>query len=211
VPLIEDDALVLDSHPYRDHHLIVALLTARGGLMRAVFRGARGGKIPKAAAAQFLSLVHLTAFQGPHAELATIRQLDLQRSSFPLSSELDRAAAAAVVAELMLSFCPLGDPAPRRFRLGVALLDSLLTGGEPETVVSYAQFWILKLGGVMPQPQGDTLNESDIAFLARCRSNSLSELADGPSPSVAAWLDQLTRVEADRPLHALDFFRNGGW
>jgi DNA repair protein RecO len=210
VPLIEDDALVLDTHPFRDRHLIVAMLTRKRGLVRAVFREARGGKAPKAAAAQTLSLVHLTAYQGPHAELATIRQMELRKSSFPVSSEIDRAAAAAVVAELLVSFCPPGDPAPRRFRLGVALLDSLLAGGDPATITSYAQFWVLRLSGVFPPLEETTLSEADLEFLGQCRTKALAALSLSPSQAVSAWLDEKVRLEADRPLLALDFFRTAG-
>jgi DNA repair protein RecO len=211
VPLFDDDALVLDNRPYRDRHLVVTLLTRRGGLVRGVFRGARGGKVPKASAAQILSEVHMTAFQGPHAELATIRQLDLRRSSFPITSDIDRATAAAVVAELLVTFCPLGDPAPRRYRLGVALLDSLLSDGDPATIIAYGQYWSLKLGGVLPSPEEVPLDASGTAYLAACRSKPLPEIAEVPPPGVAAWLDQQVRLAAERPLHALDFFRSGGW
>jgi hypothetical protein len=102
VPVIEDEALVLDHHPFGDRHLVLTVLTHRSGVQRGVLRRARGGKAPTAAAAQIMSLVHVGMFQKPEAELATYRHLDLVTSSFPLTRELGRSAAAAVVAELLI-------------------------------------------------------------------------------------------------------------
>ena len=109
VALINDDALVLDSLPYGELHLILSLLTPSAGVVRAVLRGARGGKSPQAAATQLLSLVHIVAFQGRQAELATVRQVELKLSSFPLAADLERSTtAAAVVAELLDHLLPAG-------------------------------------------------------------------------------------------------------
>lgn len=145
-----DDGLVLDSRPYGDRHLLLTVLTPGHGPVRGVLRGARGGKAPAAAAAQVLSLVRVAAFLAPHAELATFRRLDLLESSFPLARDLGQFAAANVVAELLLTFCPAYEPAAKPFRLGRAALAGLLAGVEPDVVVAYTELWTLALGGVLP-------------------------------------------------------------
>ncbi len=205
--LIDDDALVLDNLPYRDRDLILSLLTPSAGVVRGVLRGARGGKSPTAGATQILSLVHMVAFHGRLAEMATVRQVDLKTSSYPLSSDLERSAAAAVVSELLTTFCPLGEPAPRRFRLGVAALDALLAGVAPSAVIAYVQFWSLALGGVLPPIRESGLDEKDIDFLLACRNRKLAELGGAPPTSTIQWLDQTLRAAAERPLRALDFLR----
>jgi DNA repair protein RecO len=208
VSLIDTDALVLDSHPYKDRHLILALLSPTAGLFRAVLRGARGGKNPSAGATQLLSLVHVVAFQSRHAEMATVRQVDLRTSSYDLASDLDRASSAAVVAELLTTFCPPGEPAPRRFRLGIAALNALLGGTPPATAVAYCQFWCLVLGGVLPPVAESGLDEDGLDFLLAVRSQPLLEVTDKPTQEVVNWLDQTVRAESDRPLRALDFLRS---
>ncbi len=208
--LIDDDAVVLDSQRYRDRHLLVTLLTGRVGVVRGVLRKARGGKAPQAAAAQVLSLVHVTGAIGRRAELATFHQLDLVTSSYPLATELERSAAAAVVAELLATFCPLEEPAPRRFRLGVSLLKGLLSGSDPDTVIAYAQFWMLALGGVLPIPDEPGWGEPESEFLSACRQSNVSDLPARVPTRVALWLDRRVRSEAERPLRALDFFRSMG-
>jgi DNA repair protein RecO len=207
VILIHDDALVIDSIPYRDRDVILSLLTPSTGVIRGVFRGARGGKHPSAGSTQILSLVHMTAFQSPHAEMATMRQVELRISSFPLSKDLRRSAAAAVAAELMATFCPQGEPAPRRFRLGVAGLKGLLGGSEPETVVAYLQFWSLVLAGLMPPLEDTGLDAKGLEFLLHCRSRPVSTVTDPPPRQVSLWLDRAVRSAAERPLRALDFLR----
>jgi len=209
VPVIEDEALILDHHPFGDRHLVLTVLTRRAGAQRGILRGARGGKAPKAAAAQIMSLVHVGLFQKPEAELATYRHLDLVTSSFPLTRDLDTTAAAAVVAELLITFCPPAEPSERFFRLGATCLEGLLEGTPAGTVVAYAEFWALSLGGVLPQ--GSTIAESlgDVGtgLLASFRKNPLKEVPTTVTPSVSNWLDNLVRQESERPLRALSFFR----
>ncbi len=149
-----DDAVVLDSIPYRDRHLVVALLSRDHGLVRGVLRGARGGKVPRASATQLLSRVHVTAYQGPNAELATFDRVELVRPSFALAESVERSSAAAAVSELLLAFCPLGEPAELHFRLADSVAEALLGGSRPPTALAYVQLWVLMLGGVFP-PLGE--------------------------------------------------------
>lgn len=145
-----DDAIVLDAIPYRDRHQIVSVITREHGVVRGVLRRARGGKAPLAAATQLLSLVRVEVWQNPQAELATFQKVEALRSSFALGGDLARSAAAAVVAELMLTFCPPGDPLSRQFRLADAATRALLDGRPPAAVVAYVELWLLGLGGVLP-------------------------------------------------------------
>jgi hypothetical protein len=209
VPVIEDEALVLDHYPFGDRHLVLTVLTRRHGVQRGVLRRARGGKAPAAAAAQILSLVHVGLFQRPEAELATYRHLDLVTSSFPLTRELGRSAAAAVVAELLMTFCPPAEPSERAFRLGVSCLEALLAETPADTVVAYTEFWVLTLGGVFP-PQSEinkAHGEEGSAQLAGYRRSKVSDISGNTLPTVSTWLDRLVREEAERPLRALSFYR----
>jgi recombinational DNA repair protein (RecF pathway) len=157
-----------------------------------------------------MSRVRLSYFLKLHAELATIRRVDLLVSSFPLASDLRTSAAAAVVAELLISYCPPNEPAPRRFRLGVAALDALLAGTDTDRVVAYVEFWVLHLAGLMPAPAelDGKPTADELGFMIGCRGLSLAEL-DLPVPEPAARrLDTMVRAEAERPLRALAFYRS---
>jgi hypothetical protein len=209
VPTIEDEALVLDHHRFGDRHLVLTVLTHRSGVQRGVLRRARGGKAPTAAAAQIMSLVHVGLFQKPEAELATYRHLDLVTSSFPLTRELGRSAAAAVVAELLITYCPPAEPSERAFRLGVSCLEALLEETPADTVVAYAQYWILSLGGVLPPGTtiADTLDKDSAGLLATFRKKAVKEVPTTVTPTVSQWLDGQVREGAERPLRALSFYR----
>ena len=131
------DAVILDAIPYRDRHQIIAALTREHGLIRGVFRGARGGKAPAAAATQVLSLVQAAWWLKPGAELATFRRIELLRSSYALSSSFEASTAGSAMAELFLSFCSSGETQPRHFRLAGAATEALLEGGDPEALLAY--------------------------------------------------------------------------
>jgi hypothetical protein len=210
VPTIEDDALVLDHYPFGDRHLILTVLTRHTGVQRGVLRRARGGKAPAAAAAQIMSLVNVGLIQRPGADLATYRHIDLERSSYPLTRELGRTAAAAVVAELLITFCPPAEPAQPAFRLGVSCLEALLGNRSAESVVAYSQFWRLVLGGVLPPGDeiGQSTGRAGLELLSTYRQQPLAKVADDVPPGVSRWLDQRAREEAERPLRALSFYRD---
>ncbi len=209
MPTIEDEALVLDHHPFGDRHLVLTVLTHRSGVQRGVLRRARGGKAPTAAAAQIMSLVHVGLFQKPEAELATYRHLDLITSSFPLTRELGRTAAAAVIAELLITYCPPAEPSERAFRLGVSCLEALLEDAPTNTVVAYAEFWILALGGVLPPRTtiAEVLDGDSAGLLTEFRTKPLMEVPITAAPTVSRWLDGQVRAEAERSLRALSFYR----
>lgn len=212
VPTYDDDALVLDHHPFKDRHLIVSALTRSHGVIRGVLRSARGGKSPTAGSVQILSKVRLSFFRKPTAELATIQRVDLLASSFPLASDFRRSAAGAVVAELLLTYCPPDEPAPRRYRLGATALEALLAGCDPDRVVAYVQFWVLQLGGLMPRPEDleDNPSIDEIAFFIACRRVPLADLDLGVPVAASGRLDAMVRDAAERPLKALKFFRTHG-
>lgn len=212
MPTFDDDALILDHHPFKDRHLIIAALTRSHGVIRGVLRSARGGKSPLAGSTQILSEVRMSFFRKAQAELATFQRVDLKTSSYPLAADFRLSTASAVVAELLMTFCPEGEPAPRRYRLGVSGLTALLQAVEPDRVVAYVQYWVLQLGGLMPPPEaleGDPAAD-EFAFIIACRSVPLIELDLEVPSSASRRLDAMVRNHADRPLRALDFYRQHG-
>ncbi len=212
MPTHDDDALILDHHPFKDRHLIIAALTRSHGVVRGVLRSARGGKSPLAGSIQILSEVRMSFFRKAQAELATFQGVDLKTSSYPLARDFRLSTAGAVVAELLLTYCPENEPAPRRYRLGVSALAALLDAVDPDRVIAYVQYWILQLGGLMPPPEaleGDPAAD-EFAFFIACRRVPLAELDLEVPAAAVRRLDAMVRRHAERPLRALDFFRQHG-
>ncbi len=236
MPEIRDEGVVLDSRNFRDRDLIVAVLTPHHGVVRGVFRRARGGRAPRAAATQVLSHVRCSAFQGPHAEMASFHEFDLIQSSFGLTGDLATSTAAAAVAELFLVFCPPGEPAPKSFRLARAILNALLTGVDPDGAIAYTQLWTLRLGGWLPRldqcnschcdltngsftgaspgllcrscaGQERGLTTQDVEFLCATLTTSPNLLSQTPSRTMNSWLDSMATKAAETRLRALEFHR----
>ncbi len=232
-----DEALVLDTLNYRDRDLLISVLTPSRGVIRGVFRRARGGRAPRAAATQLLSQVRCSIHQGASADLASFREVDPIKSSFALTTNFNAITTAAAVAELLLTFCPPGEPAPRRYRLGVAILSALLEGVSPNGALAYTQLWSLKLGGFLPPvetcstcgvrltdsavasqlgeglhctgcvPSGNHLGAHDLATLRAWIQAPPSAIPGDPPQSLTQWLDQTTQDAAECRLKALDFHR----
>jgi DNA repair protein RecO len=241
VATLTDLAIVVDQRPFRDRHRILTVLAKDYGLLRGVWRGASGRRNPGGAAGEILSRVHVTVFAKPSAEMVTYNAVDLERSSYPLAGSIERAASAAVVAELMLTFCVEGQPDPRHFRLADAALEALLARVAPATVVAYSQLWMVTLSGVLPEvsvcsacgePLGagfayrsldaqpvcaEDVDEHGSPLVAADGARWLAEAArrhvrdvGAPPQDVIRWLDRVVRIEAHRPLRALDFLRATG-
>ncbi len=204
-----DDAVVLDARAYRERDLLLTVLTAGSGVVRGVLRGARGKRQARgAAAAQVLSEVAVSWFQRPSAELATFTAIELERSSYPLARDLERSASAAAVAELLVTFCPVGEPAPRHHRLARRLLEALLGQTPPRTVVAYALVWILRLGGVFPEPGICSECGEPTGGVVRLSQSTGHPLCDRCAPTGAArlgpeavrFLEQSRNVPPTEPL-----------
>ncbi|MCK5378490.1 MAG: DNA repair protein RecO [Acidobacteria bacterium] len=232
-----DEGLVLDTLNYRDRDLLLSVLTPHHGVVRGVFRRARGGRAPRAAATQLLSQVQCSIHQWQSADLADFREVDPITSSFGLTTDFNATTVAAAVAELLLIFCPAGEPAPRRYRLGVAILKALLDGVSPDGALAYTQLWTLKLGGFLQPvevcstcgarltdsavatslgeglrcracaPSGHRLGAPDLEALRSWIQAPPSAISGDPPAALRQWLDRTTQDAAERRLKALDFHR----
>jgi len=85
----------------------------------------------RAGALEPLAHIKVSYFERPHSELATLDEVALVRSSFPLAGSPEAWAAAQVIAELALAFCPPGERAEDPFRLVDRCITYLIGGGAP--------------------------------------------------------------------------------
>jgi DNA repair protein RecO (recombination protein O) len=130
---------------------VVTLLTRRSGQVRSLARHVRGARTSRAASLEPLALIRVTYFERPHSELATLDEASVVRSAFDLAAAPAAWAAGQVIAELTMALCPPGERAEEPFRLVDRCISGLLAGVAPVAVVSYAELWFLKLGGVLPE------------------------------------------------------------
>ena len=146
------DAFVLGTYPLREKDRIVSFLTRDAGKKRGVARGARGPRSGFSGALEPMTEVRVLYFEKEGRELVSIDSADVLRSSFPLSSDLDRALLLSALAESLQTFVSDSEPAEPFYRLARHALDALFAGAAAESVSAYFDVWILKLSGLFPTP-----------------------------------------------------------
>lgn len=143
---------MLGTYPLRERDRIVSFLTRDAGKKRGVARGARGPRSGFSGALEPMTEVRFLYFEKEGQELVSIDSADVLRSSFPLSSELDRALLLSTLAESLQTFVSDSEPAEPFYRLARHALDALFAGALPSSVSAYFDVWILKLSGLFPSP-----------------------------------------------------------
>lgn len=152
---LTSEALVLRGYKLGETSKIVVLLTRERGKVRAVARGARGGRPRYQSALEPLSEVRVTLYGRQGAELLRLGQADLLHSAFRAGERgLEAALALSGSAELLDAFCPEGEAEDRVYRLALAVVRAIEDGAPPERVGRYLEAWLLRLHGLYPPLDG---------------------------------------------------------
>jgi DNA repair protein RecO (recombination protein O) len=151
MPLIASEALVLRTYKLGETSKIVVLLTRDRGKVRAVAKGARGGKPRYGSALEPLSEVRATLHGRQGADLFRLGQCELVRSAFPSTSrDLDSAMALSYFAELLDAFAQEGEAEDAVYRLALAVLLVAAEGGDVAVLTRSLEAWLLRLHGIYP-------------------------------------------------------------
>jgi DNA repair protein RecO (recombination protein O) len=149
--LLTTEALVLRGYKLGETSKLVVLLTRERGKVRAVARGARGGRPRYQSALEPLSEVRVSLYGRQGAELLRLGQAELLRSAFRVGERgLDAALFLSSCAELLDAFSPEGEAEDRVYRLALAVLRAVEGGADPSLVHCYLEAWLLRLHGLYP-------------------------------------------------------------
>jgi DNA repair protein RecO (recombination protein O) len=149
--LLTTEALVLRGYKLGETSKVVVLLTRERGKVRAVARGARGGRPRYQSALEPLSEIRVTLYGRQGADLLRLGQADLLRSAFRVGERgLDAALFLSSCAELLDAFSPEGEAEDRVYRLALAVLRAVEGGADPALVRRYLEAWLLRLHGLYP-------------------------------------------------------------
>jgi DNA repair protein RecO (recombination protein O) len=149
--LLTTEALVLRGYKLGETSKVVVLLTRERGKVRAVARGARGGRPRYQSALEPLSEVRVTLYGRQGAELLRLGQAELLRSAFRAGTRsLDAALFLSSCAELLDAFSPEGEAEEKVYRLALAVIGAAEAGASPELLARYLEAWLLKLHGLYP-------------------------------------------------------------
>jgi DNA repair protein RecO (recombination protein O) len=166
MPAQVSETFVLRTYPFREADLIVSFFTRDLGKLRGVARRARKPKSPFGSGLERLSHVRMAYFQRENAELANLTGCELIQSQFDLGSDYARGVALDFFTETADHLLPPHEPSEKFFRLMIAVLVFLRSGGSPEKTVwpavLYFGLWSVRLAGILPDLRV-TRESADIA------------------------------------------------
>jgi DNA repair protein RecO (recombination protein O) len=153
-----DEAYVLGTSELGEADLIVTLLAEHHGRVRGVGAAARKSRRRFGGALAPMTRVTASWVERPGRELHRIESLEPLRSFAAMQSDPACQAACAVLCEITAGVVRDEQPEAATFRLLGAVLEALEGGLHPWFAVRYAEYWTLKLHGVLP----------DLAHCASC-------------------------------------------
>src|SRR5580693_1957920 len=130
MPARVSETFVLRTYPFREADLIVSFLTRDLGKLRGVARRARRPKSPFGSGLERLSQVRMAYFQKENAELVNLSGCELIESQFGLQSEYALSIVLDYFTEVAEQLLPAHEPNEKFFRLMVAMLAHLRSGGD---------------------------------------------------------------------------------
>lgn len=201
------EALVLRTHRLGESDRIVVLLTREQGKKRGVAKSATQSRKRFGGALEPFTHVRVAYREQEQRDLVRLEYADVLRS--PMAVGGAACAYASYFAELLDEWAPENHPEERVFRLGVAVLDALVAGGDAERLARYFEYWLLRLQGVYPStracPQCGTTLEGGAVLEPRshwflCRTCAPGTQGVVMPPAAVQFLAAATQV----PPAALD-------
>ena len=147
----ETEGIILKTYSLAEADKIVLILTEKFGLIRGVAKGAKRLKSKFGGVLEPFSVVTADLYQKEEKELVSIRGLELQKSYFLQASNPLVLQKLAYLSELLIEFSPPHDPNVRVYKMAKVCFDAVIENPEMvELIVLYFEFWILSLGGYLP-------------------------------------------------------------
>jgi DNA repair protein RecO (recombination protein O) len=144
------ESFVLRTYPFREADLVVSFFTRDQGKLRGVARRARRPKGGFGAGLERLSHVAIAYYQRENRELVNLNSCELLHSQFALASGYESGVALDYLAEISEQLLPPEEANERHFRLLLAVLDYLRSGGSVWAAVNYFCLWSVRLAGFLP-------------------------------------------------------------
>ena len=150
MPLRETEAIVIRTYRLGEADKIVSLFTRQLGRLRAVAAGAQRPKSRYGGTLEAPSYIRLWVFERENRDLLRINSVELVESFFDMQKDYQVHVAAQYVGEVVERFLPEREVNERAFRLAVMVLRALKRSGERERPLLYFNYWLLRLGGFLP-------------------------------------------------------------
>ncbi|MGH9491600.1 MAG: DNA repair protein RecO [Terriglobales bacterium] len=197
MPARQAEAFILRTYPLREADRLVTFFTRQYGKCRGVGHGAARSLRRFGAALQPLTQVRVVFFERASQELVSLDHCEVIATMWAETPDYPRSVALGYIAELTDKLLPDREVNDAAYRLLAAVLASLRAGGPPWLPVLYHLYWMVRLGGFLPDLEtAPELPEEDRQWARLLARTPLAELpAEGWETSARA-----TRLR--RYLHA---------
>lgn len=152
MPLSSTKALVLGTSLINEQDKLVFLLTPDRGIIRATAPGAARGKNRFGSALELFTAGDFQYYWNEEKERITLTQGEIVWSFFPVVSRPENIFYFYLVAEIVLKLVPFNHRDRRIYRLLMAILKTREEGAKIDFLVLYFLIWILKIEGLLFQP-----------------------------------------------------------
>jgi DNA repair protein RecO (recombination protein O) len=182
--LVDTEALILRTYNLAEADKIVVCLTKAAGLVRGVAKGCRKLRNRFGASLEPFTIVRLTYYERENQELVSIRQTEILKSNFSLSSDPAIVTGLAYLGDLIIEFSPPHQTNELLFRMASACFEAIgQTPDDFQSVLRYFEVWLLKIEGFLPDLKvcgecslpfttDEALYLSSSDMLLRCRTCS---------------------------------------
>ena len=144
------ESFILQTYPFREADLVVSFFTRDQGKLRGVARRARRPKSSFGSGLERLSHATVSYYQKENRELVSLNSCELVHSQFALASNYEASVALDYLAEVTEQLLPPNETNERHFRLLIAVLDYLRSGGSVWPAMTYFALWSVRLAGFLP-------------------------------------------------------------
>ena len=194
MPLVATDATVLHAFPYMESSRILRLATRELGVVSVLAKGARKAQRRFGTALDLFADGEAQFYTKPGRDLQTLGGFDVTRARLALGTDLDRFAAAAAIAELVLHLAH-DEAQPTWYGALVAALDAVaLAPAGHARVAGLAGAWQL-VGAFGVAPTVDVCVQCHAALAA-------DQPVRFSHPAGGALCARCARVGGGRPLPA---------
>jgi DNA repair protein RecO (recombination protein O) len=161
------EAIIISSMNLGEADKLVTFFSFDRGMHKGVAKNARKSFKRFGAALESFTTCRLHLYEREHQELVRIESADILSQPAALCCDLTRAAAGAVMLELVKELAPPGERNPSAFLLLSRVIKSLNAGEDPSFLLRIFEIKFLSLMGYQPkldhclscgmQPKGDML------------------------------------------------------
>lgn len=149
--LFESEALILRTYNLAEADKIVVCLSRSTGLIRGVAKGCRKLRNRFGASLEPFTFVNLTYYQKENQELVSIRQTEILKSNFNLSSDASTVTGLAYLGDLLIEFSPPHQANDLLYRMATACFDAINQNpSDLQSILRYFEVWLLKIEGFLP-------------------------------------------------------------